>query len=78
MDDVPVTIPDPWREIVFVLRLRAGPSGWWGRVYRIDEAEPTSIAESHELYALLDGHWQAIRMMLNPPQRQDPDHGIME
>jgi hypothetical protein len=78
MDDITVAAPDPWREIVFVLRLHAGASGWWGRVYRIDEAEPTSIAESHELYALLDGHWQAIRMTLNPLQRQEPEQGKME
>ncbi len=45
-------------EVIFVLRLRARNTGWWGQVKRLDNNTLRYVSGQPELYALLNGEWQ--------------------
>ena len=45
------------REVVFVLRVRAGNSGWWGQVHRLDVGSLLYVANHSELFAMLAHEW---------------------
>lgn len=45
-------------EVVFVLRVRAKGTGWWGQVKRLDNGSLRYIAGQPQLHALLDHDWE--------------------
>ncbi len=44
-------------EVVFVLRLRAMETGWWGQVRRMDTGSARSVAGLPDLFSLLERDW---------------------